>query len=201
MGSLAAALRGNAHALNYAFLGLVLIAPLSLYAGYKSPATSQIEAALAEDYAPEMARAARSTARINEFWVGKRNEKEMDAVYASLLRQGRGGIKRQHELTGSLGALERRDAAIAGARDPAAAAAAAVAALVAPPLEPLPAEPAEAASAAAAAAAAAAPAVAAAGAAPTAAEAPAAAASAAGVAAAAPAAVGAGAPPLSAKGA
>ena len=110
-GRLVAALRGNPHALNFTLLSLAFIVPLTLYSLNKTPDAALLETVLREKDSPGVARAAASTARINEFWKGRRTSHEMEDVYAGLLRQGRGGLARQHELTGTLAALEVADTA------------------------------------------------------------------------------------------
>ncbi len=110
-GRLVAALRGNPHALNFTLLSLAFIVPLTLYSLNKTPDAALLETVLREKDSPGVARAAASTARINEFWKGRRTSLEMEDVYAGLLRQGRGGLARQHELTGTLAALEVADTA------------------------------------------------------------------------------------------
>ena len=108
--SFLAALRGNAHALNFTLLSFAFIVPLTLYSLNKTPDAALLESVLREKDSSGVARASATTTRINEFWKGRRTSQEMESVYAGLLRQGRGGLARQHELTGSLGALEVADA-------------------------------------------------------------------------------------------
>jgi hypothetical protein len=59
-----------------------------------------------ESYGDKVSRTRHNTENINSFWKVKRNAKEMDEVYTSLLRSGKGTVTRHYELTGTLAAAE-----------------------------------------------------------------------------------------------
>ena len=106
MSRILGAVRGNPHALNYLLLVSVTAVPMLLYASKNSPSSDTLEATLRENFAPDVMKIAENTNRINNFWKAKRNSGEMDAVYSQLLRSGTGGLKRHHELSGTLAEID-----------------------------------------------------------------------------------------------
>lgn len=106
MSRIIGAFRGNPHALNYLLLVSVTAIPMLLYASKNSPTSDTLEATLRENFAPDVKKIAENTNRINNFWKSKRNTAEMDAVYSQLLRSGTGGLKRHHELSGTLAEID-----------------------------------------------------------------------------------------------
>lgn len=77
-----------------------------LYVNTNSPTSDMLEATLRENFSPDVKKIAENTARINSFWKAKRNSEDMDVVYSQLLRSGAGGLKRHHELTGTLAEID-----------------------------------------------------------------------------------------------
>ena len=95
---------GSPHFLNAAGVGLLIVAPMMYYASTSSPSPEEVEVTLHSKYGRSLDRSRSNSIHIASFLGTQTGEKtgSMDAVYEDLLKGGRGKIKRQHELTGSL---------------------------------------------------------------------------------------------------
>ena len=111
MRSVAAAVKNDGHALNFALLTLGVITPAAAFYYLRAPPQAQVDEAVRLRF-PE---APQRDERLATFWA-RRNSAQMEAVYASLLRGGTSNRKRHH------GALSGPLAEAEAAADPAFAA-------------------------------------------------------------------------------
>jgi hypothetical protein len=104
--------RANAHMVNYVAMSLAFAVPLIYFVSKNSPEASDLENEIRSKNISQLSKIDDNAEKMNSFWKGARNSKDMDAVYQQLLRSGAGGVKRLHTVEGKIAQAEKDQEAL-----------------------------------------------------------------------------------------